>query len=685
MGMWHSATAMQRLAAALLGLAMVAIAVTYTANQKSVAIQGPGALQAVGEGTAWLGVDQELWVLDRGGRRTAVRDARALGLSQAVSNIALAPANQALLTSRGDPFWRLVDRATLAPVRTIRPQWPAEFGDNFRRAIHLAVAPDGDVAVATGGGHAVLLFDGNGRFKARTVPSTYRFTNGLWWSPEGWWTTDTNRFALHLLDAQTLAVKTSVPLRAEPRGYPFLAEAQASQGLPLPGTQQAPLATLTRVGFLMEPGHAVDVFPDGSQVLFNKTPLAQLRDMSWFDGHLLLVDGASFTVQRFGPDRIAEGEFGDAAVRAELRRRLADREFWRTLGSRHALLVAALLLLAGIGAYARHKRLVALAVGAQREGGKVVPPAAPLRERALQRLWIYGVPVAARLLVIGLALLVLYPRLRSWTPGPAPTHLVREVSFLLSCVFASVLPVALWQQWRHHRLAAQLKYEPALNHRAIDWLQSHDDFDRVKLEGELPRESVYVGGWRPRWLLVTNRRVLLFAASARERRLQSEWPRRAITDARVPALSLWSAWLRTPPNLVLAFTTGTVLRLHCASGSAARRVADLLMSSPALPDPFLDLPASGAVAPRRWHEVLASLAVPGVGQWLQRRFATGTVLFTAATLSTLFLWAPVAWALHGPKMDVSGASVALAAAEWLLLVLAAGADAWRFSATRRPR
>src|SRR5437763_1240676 len=282
---WLSAQRMRTVAAVLLLLALVGIALTLAANHKWVGIQGPGALQAVADDTVWVGVDDELWVLDRQGRRTGVRNVRDLGFSESISNIVLAPGNEALLTSRGDRDWQVVSRFSLARVRSIRPQWPEDIAKLPLNAVHLAISPDGDIAAATGGGHTVLLFDRDGRLLARTPPDTYRFTNGLWWPPEGWWTTDTNRFALRLLDPRTLQVRRTVQLAAEPGGTPFLGEAIASRGNPKPGGTQRPLATVSRLGTLMEPGHAVDVFPDGSQVLFNLDTLTSLRDMTWFDGH----------------------------------------------------------------------------------------------------------------------------------------------------------------------------------------------------------------------------------------------------------------------------------------------------------------------------------------------------------------------------------------------------------------
>lgn len=674
---------MKKVAGALLALALAGIAVSLVANQKSVAIQGPGALRAVGADHLWLGVDEELWVLDAQGRRRAVRNTQTLGLSEAISNIVPATDGQVLLSSRGDPHWQLVDPATLQRVRTIQPQWPEEFAGTYLRAVHIAVSPQGDIAAATGGGHAVLLFDREGRFRARTAPGTYRFTNGLWWSPEGWWTTDTNRFALHLLDAATLQVKRTIELRRSPPVHPYLGEAIPSQGAPWPGTGLPPLATLTRLGSLMEPGHVVDVFPNGMQVVFNPEVIAQLRDIAWFDGHLLAVDGEAFAVRRFDAERRALAPFGDAQVQATLAQLRADRSYWRTLGSQYALLLSALLLVAGLAAYARSRQLEAAETIAAREAGIEAAPATPLGQLVLKRLGLYGTPLAVRLAVLGLSLFVLFPVLHWWLLGPWPRDVGASLRLLALVASLPQVPLALWQQWRQERLSVRPEYEQALNHRAIEWLRAHDDFDRIKLPSEAPRETVHLPGWHSRWLLVTNRRILLFVASARERRLASEWPRRAVVAAEVPGrVSAWE-WFWGAPNLVLTFTTGTTLRLRCASAVTARRVAELLMSSPALPDANIGTMQIPLPAPRRWHEVLASFVVPGSGQWLQGRFTTGIVLFTAGLLLCIYVWAPVLWALHGPKMEVSARSVANAFIAWLVIALVASSDAWRFSAARR--
>ena len=101
----------------------------------------------------------------------------------------------------------------------------------------------------------------------------------------------------------------------------------------------------------------------------------------------------------------------------------------------------------------------------------------------------------------------------------------------------------------------------------------------------------------------------------------------------VPQLDNLDTTLTVEQNL-LVFTylyrvpRGERLRLRCASTVTARRAAQLLMQGRPTPRRLPAAAARRRSPPRRWHEVLASLAVPGLGQWLQGRFATGTVMFT---------------------------------------------------------
>jgi hypothetical protein len=316
--------------------------------------------------------------------------------------------------------------------------------------------------------------------------------------------------------------------------------------------------------------------------------------------------------------------------------------------------------------------------------------AAPGQARlALQRLRLNALPAAVRLAALASAVLVVFPLLRAALLGPAP-HAFGDALhlLLLTALPAFVLP-AWWHQRRHARLIARPDYEPALNERAIVSLAG-PDFARVQLAGEIARETVWLPGWRPRWLLVTNRRLLLFTGGARERRLVSEWPRRSIVFAGAPVQLLpglraapWLQALTRAPNLALVFTTGTVLQLHCASAATALRVAQLLMASPALPDETMVVPVFRAeCVPRRWHEVLASAVVPGAGQCLQGRFTAAGVFFGLMLLLFVQQWAPLLRAVRMGPDEWTGLGLAWAATASLLLAAVAGSDAWHYSATR---
>ena len=695
--LWRSAKAMKTAAGALLLMALLVIAAVQLSSQKAIAIQGPSALQAVGPDRLWLGVNKELWALDAAGRKLSQKTSQDLGLAGAVSNIAPAPDGDVLLTTRGQASWVVVRAADMTVVRTITPEWPEEFKGNVSRAIRVAVSPDWDIAVATGGGHTVLLFDKTGTLKARTPKNTYYFTNGLWHSPKGWWTTDTNRFVLRLLDTRTLAQNESIRLTEPSGSYDFLAELIASRGAPQLANGQMPVATTSRVGDKMEPGHVVDVFADGSQAVYNKQPLAIVQDISWLGDKLLVIDGSTYKILQFSAQREAMGYFGSDDVQRAFATMLDERVFWMNLSSRYMFLVAAGLLLLGIAAYSRHKKLSVNSVVAERHSSAVGTPIVSAGLAFKQRFWAIGLPWLVRILVVLFCFL--------WLAGTALIFAAKHgftgpavwLPTLLLTVWLPIVTVALWQQWHYQRLSSMPAYEGSLNREAMTWLLDHEDWDKLRQDGEAPRETLTLRGqwlgWRKHWLLVTNQRVLLFAANARERRLVSEWPRSAVVFAglawqdppggKPPSrLSRW--WLPTV-NMRLRFSMGEPISGICPSAVTASRTAQLLMQA---------RPAASAVAlasesesraarharrrNRRWYQVAASALVPGLGQWLQDRFVSGTIYFTAAALLMVFL-GPVLWASVGPKMHVAVITQLTSLYWWLLLTAVAAFDAYQFS------
>ncbi|MDQ3059607.1 MAG: hypothetical protein M3R45_08775 [Pseudomonadota bacterium] len=690
---WRSAQALKTAATVLLLLALIVIAGVHLCSQKAVAIQGPGVMQVIGPDRVWLGVNQDLWVLDAAGHKLAQKTAQELGLSRAVSNIAPAPDGQVLLTARDQPSWVVVRGADLAPVGTIAPQWPQDIQGNISNAIRVAVSPTWDIAVATGGGHTVLLFDKNGKLKARTHPGAYNFTNGLWHSPEGWWTTDTNRFVLRLLDSETLAEKKAIRLQPGMGLRPFLAEMAPSRGAALAAGSPAPLATLSRLDFLMDSGDVVDVFADGTQVTYNQGAPLRMQGIGWLRDDLLVVDAGNYQVLRFSNERKALPPFGDAQVQADLSQMREQRQFWSQLSSRYMFALGASLLLLGMAAYSRHKKMLVQAQVVQRQSIMTGTPELGKDPLVRQWLWVIAWPVLVRSIVafgsiFGLPAAVLMVCSRYGIGRPL------NLLLTLTIVMLPVFLAALWQQQRLQRFSLKPGYEAMLNRQAVAWLLKHSDWDDIRQDGEAPRETLLLRsaglGWRRQWLLITNQRVLLFAASLHERRLLNEWPRSTVLFAGTPEqeqphrgiLTRLTRWLMPQVNLRIRLRTGEVITGVCPSAVTAARAASLLMRGrPTQTEPIRQAPAQRRG--RRWHQVLASLALPGSGQWLQERFVSGTIYFTVAVLLFMGMVGPLLWAMTGPKMEVGSLSKLSTLYVWLLLAAISSLDAWQFAGARQ--
>lgn len=690
---WRSAQVLKTAATVLLLLALIVIAGVHLCSQKAVAIQGPGVMQVIGPDKVWLGVNQDLWVLDAAGHKLTQKTTQELGLSKAVSNIAPAPDGQLLLTARGQASWTVARSSDLAVTATITPQWPQDIQGNVSNAIRVAVSPTWEIAVATGGGHAVVLFDKHGKLKARTAAGTYNFTNGLWHSPEGWWTTDTNRFVLRLLDSETLAEKKAISLQPGMGLRPFLAEMVPSRGAALTAGGPAPLATLSRLDFLMDSGDVVDVFADGTQIIYNQAAPLRMQALNWLGDDLLVVDTEHFQVLRFSPERKALPPFGDAQVQTALAQMLEQRLFWTELSSRYMFALGVSLLLLGMAVYARHKKMLVQAQLAERSAITLGTPMASDETLAQQWLWVMAWPVLVRTIVafgsiFGLSTAVLMV---------CSQHGIgRPLNFLitLNIVMLPVFLAALWQQHRLQRFSLKPGYEAMLNRQAVAWLLKHSDWDAIRQDGEAPRESLMLRstglGWRRQWLLITNQRVLLFAASMHERRLLNEWPRSAVEFAGTPEqeqprrgmLASLTRWLMPQANLRIRMRTGEIITGICPSAVTAARAASLLMRcKPTQAEQPRQAPMQRHG--RRWHQVLASLALPGSGQWLQERFVSGTAYFTMAVLLLLGVVGPLLWAMSGPKMEVDSLSKLGSLYMWLLLAAISSLDAWQFAGARQ--
>lgn len=364
-----SARRLQQVAVLLVALALAAIAVALYASQRFSAQRGPWALAVLPEQIVWLSVDEQLWRLNAHGKREASIDTRR-SLGGAVGVLAAHPSGQLVAWVRQQTALHVLDARSGQARQRINPQWPADLRSHADEAIHLAFAPDGRFAIATGGGHAVVLFDAAGRMLARTPANTYVFTNALWWADGDWWTTDTNRMALVRLDGETMSEKSRIPLTQRQSAWLYLAEAAApSHGAPRNGRQ--PLATIARMSNGMKYGRMSDVFADGSQADYAQPAAPHMlaaklgeqlapRAAAWLDEQLLVTDGVSRTVRVWDRYRRQQADWGDAATQAALAQISASHQRWHTLYL-SSLGLAGLLLAAGLLLSRQAERLKATA------------------------------------------------------------------------------------------------------------------------------------------------------------------------------------------------------------------------------------------------------------------------------------------------------------------------------------
>lgn len=681
---------LKALAIACLLLAIGCVALALWAGQRQTAVQGPWGLALLPGGQVWLSVDDELWQLDTQGRRVQAVPTAQAGLPGAAGILAAHPDGHLVAWARHSPVLHVLSADGAQPLRTITPAWPADWAAHADNAIHFAFAPDGRVAIATGGGHAVALFGPQGQYLGRTPEGTYRFTNGLWWDRRdggGWWTTDTNRFALVRLDGTTMQETRRVTLKEHEGRWQFLG--MAAPPAREPEDAAAPLGTIVRLDNRMERGHVVDAWSDGKQAPYALPPQSHAlepRALARLGDQLLVVDGLRFAITQYGADRQPQ-HWGDAAVRTDLTARRDATDHWRLA---YRLGLAGALVLFGLG--------LLLAMRAQRlQAHAQLAESQPAMATALggAALGIAGQPLPGwvqqlRLLWRGLApsmpwivLLALSPqaiaRLLPLLPQAWRVGGVIAAQLIIMAAFIAMFRALML------RIQTRPEFEILLNLRAQRLLARPDLFWPLAQDGEQPRETMHLG--LRRWLVLTNQRLLVFLCNGRDARLLLDCPRGAIRHARaVPMARSPHWWQRVQSGL----SPGVVhLSVQLSDGRQAEGIASHALTAQRVAALLCRVPAPRANAPvptpaDRWRalrQALASLLLPGLGQWLQRRSGTALLLFVLwCTLALPFAYA--AWAAWQVTTEVAPSTL-WKGGLWVLLVHGVAAwDAWQLRQTR---
>lgn len=686
-----------------LALAIALIGASVLAGMKSSAITGPEALGVTPGGQVWIGVDKALWRVSAQGRWLQSIPATDLGLPGPPSNLVHRADGRMVATVRDDPRLFVLDPETAHVTETIAPNWPEDLKSKGRDAINVAFAPDGRIAIATGGGHTVALFDAHGALLARTAPGTYRFTNGLWWAGESLWTTDTNRLALRRLDGRTLAVLQSVELSDDDPAR-YLGPAKAV------GPDDATAAMIRfRSGMIV--GRVVIVHPDGSETPLPGPAGFEPTDLDWNGHELLATDGAAMAVHRWSADGAALSDFGDDAFARRMREVTATRTSlwkWHTLALQAGIPVFVLAALLALLAQ-RREEAAGPAAGRLdlRRLGTPQPGNAAMMLLLLRVLW----PFALLLLA---SQSPRWPLVREWLHSALPRDAAGLVAVFAGIAVAWVL-CALAMVRGIRRQARLPEFEPITNGTAVRRLQTLGVDQLPLADGEhvvetfmLLRQPDVGPGVRRlgglglavgalRWVVCTDRGVRVFRIASRSQWVDEEFALSDVvgvsTQAPPRRATGWSpAWLTQRMGrggwLAIALRDGRTIQGTVTSLPTHARVAAFFASAhPALPAAprAASKRAASVAGPDRTLAALASAVLPGLGQWWQGRGAMGLVFFLPWAVLLLLRAIPVAWTVLGTHADVSPRHVALTILVQLSYAALAAWDAWQAGPAARAR
>lgn len=658
----------------MLLLSMGCAGLALYAGDRKAEHWGPRMLERAPSGEVWLVLDRELLIASPAG---ALR--RRVPLSEMpgpVNALVALPGDEnqiRMLTGAINlPAWLVMD----GDGQVVERITPSGTDVPFYETFHLAAAPDGRIAMGTGGDHRVLLFDAKGKYLAQSEPGAFRFANGLWFENGQWWVVDTNHRQIRILNGETLKAEASVPVPAvDGARWPSLARRGKDGAI-----------TVTEMRTEMQYGVVFDMSGSG-QVLRQFRSQAenpQPMDILWLDEQLLMADSDDFSLQLFDKKGRFLKRWGDDAISAALRTARDDSLWWsRTLlGAQTGAAILGLLALIGYFNWKRRAESVPEDSG-DRAFRRLGTPCLSEKDAVVEQLKLF-LPLI--LLVSGVVIfsqaLILFA-----APLAGGLKAMINASWFVPALWAGrviFIAVIAWIAFSMYKLMRQRMQEPrfeaALSSRWVKWSKHSTAVREALEEGESVREILMVYTASPVfnvtvWAL-TNRRMLIFALGAGSRgKLLASIPRHHVS-ASIEATQGWFWWNGTFGKMSLRVADGRVFLGYPASPVTARRTVELLALScgepSAVPPGMAPKTARpvGLRSPRPIWAFLISLPLPGAAQMMQNRFATGLLLLTVALANIAFSLTPVLLGWIGHFYDVplsSGLQPVLFAATWALL------------------
>jgi hypothetical protein len=413
---------------------------------------------------------------------------------------------------------------------------------------------------------------------------------------------------------------------------------------------------------------------------------AEPRDFAWRREDLLVVDGADWRLKRFALDGHALDDFGSAEVRGDLQQMLADKQQWQSQ-YRQGLLAALVLFALGLALawwHQRQRMQSALAATAE-ELRFVGTPDEPLPTMLLKLLYVH-LPLW---LLAGTVVFVQRLRhIRQVWPDIDPVR-IWGLAGLGLLTFVLIL---IWLPRWYRRVSRHPRHEAALNLQAMAWLKHTTHWADAARPGEHVRETwTQQQGLKKRWLVLTNRRLLVFTAPPGAKGPEARWYRAGIEQARIVRhnemglLDRLRTWGRPGCWLHLRMSDGATLQGQVPSQATAKRVLSHLGLAAGWPLKVKVASGDSAAArPLVWRaQVLASTLIPGAGQWWQRRSLSALALFSLWAGWLALATHPVVWAWWHHTTEVSDAQLMLALFPLGSAHLASALDAWHHRQTPR--
>lgn len=665
----------------MLLLSLGAAALALHAGGRKSEHWGPRILERTASGEVWLVLDQELLIASQSGelRRRVPLSALPGPVNAIVGLPDGGNRGRMLVGVINQPDWLVMDAdgQVLERIRTSGIDVP------FNETFHLAVAPDGRIAMSTGGDHRVLLFDAKGKYLAESEPGLFRYANGLWYENGQWRVVDTNHGQLRFLNGESLKPESALPV-PKVRGAWFPALARHGKG-----AQDS--MTLSEMRNGMQYGVILEMSSDG-QLLHEYRSQAenpQPTDFLWLDEQLLMADSDDFSLQLFDRHGNFLGQWGDGGIGAALRTAHDDRLWWSAIlrGAQAGAIILGLLAL--IWYFVGKQRAESLPKDTPNVAFRQTDVAFFSGNAALLDWFRLFWPVLLLVLVIlaipQLAILFLVLFAGGLKNALQAAWFV-PVSLAVGLAFTGV---TIWMLISVQKLMGRRlnepRFEPILSARWLRWsMRSRAVRDALEA-GETVQETLMVYTKRlfpvfnmNVWIL-TNRRVLIFAlGTGGGGKLLASMPRRQVAASVEPARG-WFWWTDAFGKMVLRSGDGRTYQGRPGSPVTARRMSDLLALAHGKPRslptyeqaPKTDKTVhAGFRSPSPTVAFLISLSLPGAAQMMQNRFVLGLVLLTIMLFNVAFVLAPVmlGWIGHFYDVPLIGGVYSLAfAAIWALL------------------